>query len=211
MSDFIHILLLKVELGPYSERHIRNSLAAGQLELTDLARYEPNKDWKPLSEVLANLPQPIVVAPPVSNPQTESLVPVTVLVAPAPSRIIEAPAVVEVIPGDLQPAVVLFSPLLPARQLLLIPNPTSDPTTTVAAATPAPPAPQLLPALKAPSEDSTDPKLKRREITPPPKPVVPYNQPIPRPGRTALEHWHAWGKYAAIILFLLLLIIWLSW
>ncbi len=247
MSDFIHILLLNIELGPYSERHVRNSLAAGHLELTDLARYEPNKEWKPLGEVLATLPQRIVVTPPLLNlpPLPVSVAPATVLIEPAPPRLIEAPAiafytpeplqpaivlvkpsppklteapvVAEFVVGTLQPATTLFSPLQPANQQL----PKTKEVLAVAKSTPEPsaqeivsqpPASQRLPEkTETPDETSASVRLKEREITPPPKPVVPYNQPIPRPGPTPLDQWNNWGKYVAILAVFLILIISMSW
>ncbi len=39
------------ELGPYSPREIRDRIASGQLQRSDLAWYEGAADWMPLSEV----------------------------------------------------------------------------------------------------------------------------------------------------------------
>jgi hypothetical protein len=298
MLEFIHILLVKVELGPYSERQVRQFLEAGHLLPTDLARYEPNKEWTPLSEVLANLPRPIVALPPILSraplsyafepavvwiaparpplealpipwaiPSPDTIEPAVVLIAPAPAIIdappipwdvpspetlepavilvatappipeppptlLEAPIVAEFVPATLQPTVILHSPLLPARQILpptkaepVAPKPAPGPTpitsTEPEVTPPAPPDPasQLLSPEKEsnPVEDPKDETFpssggsKEREITPPPKPVVPYNQPIPRPGPSFVDHWHAWGKYAVTAFAFFLIYCWWDW
>jgi tetratricopeptide (TPR) repeat protein len=52
----IHIQLAGVNLGPYSERQIRDYVAEGLLSMTDKAREEGTLEWIPVSELMAKLP-----------------------------------------------------------------------------------------------------------------------------------------------------------
>jgi len=66
----IHIQLAGVELGPYSEKQVRDYLAEGLLSSADPARFEGTATWETVSEVLAKLnkhsvPEP---APPAKLP-----------------------------------------------------------------------------------------------------------------------------------------------
>ena len=58
MQEIIHILMAKVELGPFSEKQVRKYLVEGDLLLSDLARLDPKAEWVPLSQVLEKLPPP---------------------------------------------------------------------------------------------------------------------------------------------------------
>ena len=60
----IHIKLAGVELGPYSLRHVQESLAEGWLTPSDLARAEGKEDWETLAEVLARMSPDIAPAAP---------------------------------------------------------------------------------------------------------------------------------------------------
>jgi len=59
--EVIHIQIARVELGPYSERQVRQFLAEGLLLLSDPARYIGQQKWIALSDVLKALPSPMVI------------------------------------------------------------------------------------------------------------------------------------------------------
>jgi hypothetical protein len=54
----IHIKLLGLEIGPYSQRHVWRALAEGQLLASDAARHEGTETWTTVGELLARLPPP---------------------------------------------------------------------------------------------------------------------------------------------------------
>jgi tetratricopeptide (TPR) repeat protein len=59
----IHIQLAGVELGPYSERQVRDYLAEDLLSLTDPARLEGSPAWETVGDALGKLKAPAAPAP----------------------------------------------------------------------------------------------------------------------------------------------------
>ncbi len=59
----IHIQLAGMELGPYSEKQVRDYLEEGLLSPTDPARFEGATNWEPVGEMLAKLPKLAMTAP----------------------------------------------------------------------------------------------------------------------------------------------------
>ena len=66
----IHIQLAGVQLGPYSEKQIREYIAEGLLSMADKARIEGSLDWIPVSELVEKLPPP---AEPMPAPNPDSI------------------------------------------------------------------------------------------------------------------------------------------
>ncbi len=75
----IHIQLAGVQLGPYSEKQVRDSLAEGHLLPTDPARYEGTEAWETVSDVLAQMASAAFAAP--KTPEK----PVPTVATPQPS------------------------------------------------------------------------------------------------------------------------------
>ncbi len=59
----IHIQLAGVQLGPYSEKQIREYVADGLLSMTDKARIDGSLEWIPVDVMLTKLPPPEEPAP----------------------------------------------------------------------------------------------------------------------------------------------------
>jgi len=64
----IHILLASVELGPFSEKQVRQYLADGLISPSDLAKHAGMENWEAVDVVLARIPPPIAVAAPSPPP-----------------------------------------------------------------------------------------------------------------------------------------------
>ncbi len=60
----IHIQLAGIQLGPYSEKQVREYVAEGLLSMTDKAREEGSLEWIEVSELMAKLPPPTEPEPP---------------------------------------------------------------------------------------------------------------------------------------------------
>ena len=82
----ILIRLAGVQLGPYSEKQVRQHITEGLLSPTDSARHDGMQDWAPLSEVLERLPPP-------SDPAPEPAADETSETPEAPKRAPSAPEV----------------------------------------------------------------------------------------------------------------------
>ncbi len=54
----IHIQLAGIQLGPYSEKQVREYIAEGLLSMTDKAREEGSPNWIDVSELMEKLPPP---------------------------------------------------------------------------------------------------------------------------------------------------------
>ncbi len=55
----IHIRLAGVQLGPYSEKQVREYLSEGLVSPTDSARTDGTDNWIPVSDLLSSLPPPV--------------------------------------------------------------------------------------------------------------------------------------------------------
>jgi|GEM_PF-1069031 len=158
----IHIQLAGVELGPYSEKQVRDYLAEGLLSSSDPARFEGNATWEAVSDVLGKLnkhsvPEP---APPAKIP------PATVTPTELPPS---------------QPA---------ANPTTSLPNTTVRKSSLIASTTPLPktnrdtirvPLPQLAKALAKQTTQAI--KLGAAEAAPVPAPPV-ATEPPARPAST---------------------------
>src|ERR1700677_4570207 len=74
----IHILLADVQIGPFSEKQVRQHLEDGMVSTSDLARLDGMKDWASLEKVLAELLPPATVPKampvlPESKPEVQSV------------------------------------------------------------------------------------------------------------------------------------------
>lgn len=67
VSEKIRVLLVKVELGPFSEKQVREYLSNGFLLPSDRAKYDGEESWISVDEVLAKLPPVEEIPPPVSE------------------------------------------------------------------------------------------------------------------------------------------------
>jgi len=79
----IHIQLAGVELGPFSEKQVREYLAEDLLTLTDPARFEGTETWGVVRDVLGILPPAPTPAPP-EKPAPKVVEPQASMAHPAP-------------------------------------------------------------------------------------------------------------------------------
>jgi hypothetical protein len=79
----IHILLAGVQIGPFSEKQVREYLVDGLVSPTDLAKHDGMREWEAVNLVLAHLPLPELVPEP--EPAAVTPPPQSVAAAPNPA------------------------------------------------------------------------------------------------------------------------------
>jgi tetratricopeptide (TPR) repeat protein len=122
----IHIQLAGVQLGPYSDKQVREYIAEGLLSMADKARIDGSLDWIPVSELVEKLPPPPTPAPPPKPDavfvDAEPLAPQTSgspAAAPAPAEepVIESQVAPEAAPAIFEsPAPKADAGILPPRK-----------------------------------------------------------------------------------------------
>jgi len=205
---------------------VREYLADGLLLPSDPAKWGEGGEWTSISEVLANLPPPVEVAPPppvVAPPPAEVVTALKVapVNSPLTAAILVSPKpAVDLIPTPEVPPTRVA--VLPPLEIITAPKPALDATPIPISKSIAPPLREkepakietLAPVLKLNPADqkrtSTEQnrlrRIREREITPPPDVVVPYNQPMPFPTTIIGNHWRLWGRHVLITVVFVLLI-----
>lgn len=64
----IHIRLAGQDIGPFSEKQVRQYMGEGLVTPTDLASHGELTDWQPVESLLASLPPPVISTPVFADP-----------------------------------------------------------------------------------------------------------------------------------------------
>jgi tetratricopeptide (TPR) repeat protein len=233
----IHILLAGVQIGPFSEKQVREYLVDGLVSPTDMAKYDGMRDWETVKIVLANLPPPQPVATvlsptPEPPPPTPAAIPdrTQPMASPAPQKARRKPG-----PIVLQPILPLTAtppgktreqppatPLAVQRPAAPVSRPPPLPQVSIPAPAPAKAAPakslassSLLPLLIKLSE-KIEPETRRPPaviVTPSRPPELPRRRrrTIDTPGYSLFERLQPYAIYGFILAGVLLMAFPIYW
>ena len=163
----IEVLLSGVTFGPFTEAKVRERLEENLLALTDLARFSSSEEWRPLQDVLEDMPpapEPVSEPEPEPQPTKEEAAPKSLprIIARFPTQ------------ASVQPEA---SPNSKESEPPAPPDPVKPPTAKV---DPEPPAadnpPSATPALEEPSSKETSTSVLPRRV-----PTAALIAPVARP------------------------------
>jgi len=192
----IHILLAEVEIGPFTEKQVRQYLAEGLITASDPARPVGMSDWEPVEVVLSRLPRPslMATAPPAvpepssvafNPPPFEPLAPAVEIQHDLP-RTIASPTATRGLPilnpaapkNKSKPAKIVVQPILPltsapsGKKKEPPPKPSSGLQPSPTADLPTAPTPSVLAAPPVlPATKIESPAHAKKQVESKPAPV----------------------------------------